>query len=80
MKNATTSTINRQASAKMSLHQELLELYWAKKELDCYLPGISKYATPEELCTITLTQLSSMENRILKLLQEISASENSQCD
>ena len=69
--NATISNGNTIPGANLSLDEQLLEIYWAKKELEEFLPRIATYATPAEVAAITLSQLSVIENRIVWLLQDI---------
>ena len=69
--NATISNGNMISGANLSLDDQLLEIYWAKKELEEFLPRIATYATPAEVAAITLSQLSVIENRIVWLLQDI---------
>lgn len=52
--------------------EQLLNIYWCKKELDDFLPQIATYATPKELTAITLSQLAIIEKQILQLLYNIS--------
>lgn len=69
----TMNTLNTSAleKSKSSLFDKLLDIYWAKKELDGYLPNIAKYAKPEEVSVIALTQLRAVEKQVLKLMQEL---------
>lgn len=52
-----------------TFEDQLLAMYWEKKDLDAFLPQIALYATPKELLNITLSQLSKMEKRIILLLE-----------
>jgi hypothetical protein len=54
------------------LDEQLLDVYWAKKELDEFLPKIATYATPDEVTAIALAQLAMMEKQIIRILQEMS--------
>jgi hypothetical protein len=58
------------------LDQKLLNIYWYKKELDEFLPQIATYATPNEIASITLSQLSIIEKQLVSILQEIAKKEN----
>lgn len=62
--------------------EQLLNIYWCKKELDEFLPQIASYASPKELTAITLSQLSIMEKQILQILKGIARKdfENKQTD
>ena len=51
--------------------EQLLNIYWCKKELDEFLPQIASYASPKELTAITLSQLAIMEKQILQMLKGI---------
>jgi len=55
-----------------SFDDELLNIYWAKKELEEFLPKIGTYASAKEVVSITLAQLSMMEKQIVALLQKLS--------
>lgn len=55
--------------------EQLLNIYWCKKELDEFLPQIATYATPNELTAITLSQLAIMEKQILQMLKGIANKE-----
>ena len=52
-----------------SLDEQLLEIYWAKKELDEFLPRIATYANPHEISNIALSQLAMIEKRVIWLLE-----------
>lgn len=52
--------------------EQLLNIYWCKKELDEFLPQIATYATPKELTAITLSQLAIMEQHLIQILKSIS--------
>ena len=56
---------------------QLLSIYWCKKELDEFLPQIATYASTKELTAITLSQLSIMEKQIVKILHNMAKRENS---
>jgi|GEM_PF-5526209 len=51
---------------------QLINIYWAKKELEEFLPKIGTYATAKEVVAITLAQLAMMEKQIVSLLQKMS--------
>jgi len=53
------------------LDEKLLNIYWYKKELDEFLPQIATYATPNEIASITLSQLSIIEKQLVAILQEL---------
>lgn len=55
--------------------EQLLNIYWCKKELDEFLPQIATYATTNELTAITLSQLAIMEKQILQILKGIATKE-----
>lgn len=55
--------------------EQLLNIYWYKKELDEFLPQIATYATTKELTAITLSQLAIMEKQILQILKSIATKE-----
>jgi len=57
---------------KTSFDDQLLNIYWAKKELEEFLPKIGTYASAKEVVGITLAQLSMMEKQIVALLQKLS--------
>lgn len=59
-----------------SIDDQLLDLYWAKKELEDFLPGLSKHKSSGEICAITLAQLQNMEKTIVQLLQSLAQSES----
>lgn len=54
-----------------AIDDQLLNIYWAKKELEEFLPKIGTYANAKEVVAITLAQLSMMEKQIVQLLQRI---------
>lgn len=54
------------------IDNQLLEIYWFKKELEEFLPKIATYSTPEEVSAITLSQLNAIENKVLQLLRDLS--------
>lgn len=56
---------------------QLLNIYWCKKELDEFLPQIATYASTKELTAITLSQLSIIEKQIVKILHNMAQKENS---
>ena len=58
-----------------TLDEKLLNIYWYKKELDEFLPQIATYATPTEIASITLSQLSIIEKQILAILRELAKKE-----
>jgi len=60
-----------------SLDEKLLNIYWYKKELDEFLPQIATYATPNEIASITLSQLSIIEKQLIAILTEIAKRDNS---
>lgn len=64
--------LNNSENNKIALDDQLLEIYWAKKELEEFLPKIATYATPKEIVAITLSQLSLMENHIITILKLLS--------
>lgn len=53
----------------LSFDEQLLEIYWAKKELDEFLPRIATYAHPQEVANIALSQLSMIEKRVIWILE-----------
>lgn len=59
-----------------TVEEQLLQIYWCKKELDSFLPNIATYATPKEITAITLSQLAIMENHLIGLLQKMSVEDN----
>ena len=59
----------RPASAEHSFEEQLLEIYWAKKELEEFLPRIASYAHPQEVANIALSQLSMIEKRVIWILE-----------
>lgn len=67
-----TTPFNHFESSKNAIDDQLLDVYWAKKELEEFLPKIATYATPKEIVAITLSQLSMMENHIITLLKLLS--------
>lgn len=77
MKNNITSLTGFAGDLNPSdLHQRLIEVYWNKKNLEEFLPQIATYSSPKEMLSITLSQLSIMENQLVWLMREISATEN----
>ncbi len=52
-----------------SFDEQLLEIYWAKKELEEFLPRIATYAHAHEVANIALSQLSMIEKRVIWILQ-----------
>ena len=56
--------------------QKILNIYWYKKELDEFLPQIATYATPNEIASITLSQMAIMEKQLIAILHEIAKQEN----
>lgn len=54
------------------IYDRLQEIYWAKKELDEFLPNIAKYAKPEDIVSITLAQLALIEKQVILTLEELS--------
>lgn len=65
------------ASELSDTENQLLNIYWCKKELDDFLPQIATYASPKELTAITLSQLSIIEKQIVKILHNMAKKENS---
>jgi hypothetical protein len=59
------------------LDEKLLNIYWYKKELDEFLPQIATYATPNEIASITLSQLSIIEKQLVAILQELAKRDDS---
>ncbi|WP_309640904.1 hypothetical protein [Flavobacterium sp.] len=55
--------------SEYSLDEQLLEIYWAKKELEEFLPKIATYAHAHEVANIALSQLSMIEKRIIWILE-----------
>ncbi|GEP51376.1 hypothetical protein FNO01nite_20480 [Flavobacterium noncentrifugens] len=55
-----------------SLDDQLLNIYWEKKELEEFLPKIGTYATAKEVVAITLAQLAMMEKHIVSILHKMS--------
>jgi len=55
-----------------SFDDQLLNIYWAKKELEEFLPKIGSYATSKEVVAITLAQLAMMEKQIVSILHKLS--------
>ena len=55
--------------------EQLLNIYWCKKELEEFLPQIATYATTKELTAITLSQLAIIEKQILQILKGIANKE-----
>jgi len=53
------------------IEEQLLNIYWCKKELEEFLPQIATYATTKELTAITLSQLAIMEKQIVQILKGI---------
>lgn len=49
--------------------EQLLEIYWAKKELEEFLPRIANYAHAHEVANIALSQLSMIEKRVIWILE-----------
>lgn len=58
-----------QFTSEFSLDDQLLEIYWAKKELEEFLPKIATYAQPNEVANIALSQLTIIEKRVIWLLE-----------
>lgn len=56
-------------TSEFSLDAQLLEIYWAKKELEEFLPKIATYAQAGEVANIALSQLTMIEKRIIWLLE-----------
>jgi len=56
----------------ISLEEKILNIYWFKKELEEFLPPIAAYATPEEITAITLSQLTMMEDLLIRVLYDLS--------
>jgi len=67
-----TASLSNFENNKTAFDEQLLDVYWAKKELEEFLPKIATYATPKEVVAITLSQLSMMESRIITLLKLLS--------
>ena len=59
-----------------ALDDKILNIYWYKKELEEFLPQIATYASPQEIATITLSQLAIMERQLLAILGGIAEEEN----
>lgn len=57
------------ANDQNSFDEQLLEIYWAKKELDEFLPRIATYADASEVANIALSQLSMIEKRVIWILE-----------
>lgn len=75
--NRTPEDFTRVGHVNLSeAEEQLLNIYWCKKELEGYLPNIAKYATPKEVAAITISQLAIMEKHLLALLQQISNDQN----
>jgi hypothetical protein len=55
-----------------SLDEKLLNIYWYKKELDEFLPQLATYSTPQEIASITISQLGIIEKQIIAILDEMS--------
>lgn len=55
-----------------SLDGQLIDIYWAKKELEEFLPKIGTYATAKEVVAITLAQLEMMEKQMVSMLHKMS--------
>lgn len=60
---------NAHSASEFSLTDQLLEIYWAKKELEEFLPKIATYANAREVTNIAISQLAMMEKRIIWLLE-----------
>ena len=73
--NAFNSTkfmaLNNFSNETAAIDDHILNIYWAKKELEEFLPKIGTYANAREVVAITLAQLSMMEKQIIQLLQRI---------
>ena len=77
MKPTNPDDLSRNGLPSLTLVEEqLLQIYWCKKELDSFLPNIATYATPKELTAITLSQLAIMESHLVGLLQKMSDADN----
>ncbi len=59
-----------------SVDEKLLNIYWYKKELEEFLPQIATYATPQEIASITISQLAIIEKQLIAILYDISKREN----
>lgn len=62
-------------SQPSGIYERLQEIYWAKKELEEFLPNIAKYARPEDIVAIALAQLAAIEKQVIGVLQELSHKE-----
>jgi hypothetical protein len=58
------------------LDEKLLNIYWYKKELEEFLPQIATYATPQEIASITISQLGIIEKQLIAILSEVSKRDN----
>lgn len=77
MKPTNPEDLSRSGMPQLSpVEEQLLQIYWFKKELDSFLPNIATYATPKELTAITLSQLAIMESHLVGLLQRMAADDN----
>jgi len=63
--------LNNFSNETVAIDDQILNIYWAKKELEEFLPKIGTYANAREVVAITLAQLSMMEKQIIQLLQRI---------
>ena len=63
--------LNNFSNETPAIDDQILNIYWAKKELEEFLPKIGTYANAREVVAITLAQLSMMEKQIIQLLQRI---------
>ncbi len=63
--------LNNFSNETAAIDDQILNIYWAKKELEEFLPKIGTYANAREVVAITLAQLSMMEKQIIQLLQRI---------
>lgn len=68
---AKSAASNNFTNETDTIDDQLLNIYWAKKELEEFLPKIGTYANAKEVVAITLAQLSMMEKQIVQLLHRI---------
>ena len=47
----------------------LLRIYWLKKELESFLPGLARHYSPDELVNIVVSQLNAIERETLDALK-----------
>lgn len=53
----------------------LLRIYWLKKELESFLPGLARQYSSDELVNIVVSQLNAIERETLDALKNFAQTE-----